>query len=244
MSQGYEKGKLIVKMFGDFSMQYEGKFLRESKTSQSHFMYLMQMLLHFRKSGVSRGDLEEVMFGDRDIDDIHHSLRSVVYNARKKLENAGLPKVNYIIHKNGRLFWTDEIPVEEDASTFEELYMASTQAKTEDERLELLLKTCRCYTGEFLGTYGSLLWVASESRRYRSMFYQCVEDAADILRKREDYMQLEQLGIYAASAAPFSDWETLTLEALVGLGRYVEAGKFYARTVQMYLEERGDQAFG
>ena len=57
--------------------------------------------------------------------------------------------------------------------------------------------------------------------------------------KRQDYLQLEQLGTYASSIAPFSDWESLTMEALIGMGRYEEAGSLYAETVDRYFKERG-----
>lgn len=78
-----EKNLLSVKMFGNFSLLYNGKSLNGQKTSESQFVYLMQIVLHNRKNGVSREAVEEVLFGDRDIDDPHHALRSVVYNARK-----------------------------------------------------------------------------------------------------------------------------------------------------------------
>lgn len=230
--------RLKVRMFGSFGISYKGQSLNGSKTSQSRFVHLMQLLLHFRKSGVSRAMVEEALFGDRDVDDIHHSLRSVIYNARKKLESSGLPKADYIVYKDGLLCWTDAIPVEEDAEMFENLFVQATRAKNEDERLAKLLDACHCYTGEFLEIYGGILWVAAESRRYRGMFCQCVEDVAAILRKKQDYMQLEQLGLYAAKVSPFSDWETLTMEALVGMGRFEEAGRLYTNTVQMYFEER------
>ena len=230
---------LQVKMLGNFLLLYNGKTLSGQKTSESQFTYLMQLVLHHRKNGISREAVEEVLFGDRDIEDPHHALRSVVYNARKKLEKAGLPKCTYIVMEKGILYWTKEIPVEEDAERFEELYMQGKETEDKDERLHLLTEACHRYTGEFLGMYAGVLWSAVEARRYRAMFYRCVEEIVYLLRDRQDFIQMEKIGRYAAKTTPFSDWESVVIEALIGMGKYEEADKYYADTVQMYFEERG-----
>ena len=182
---------LQVKMLGNFLLLYNGKTLSGQKTSESQFTYLMQLVLHHRKNGISREAVEEVLFGDRDIEDPHHALRSVVYNARKKLEKAGLPKCTYIVMEKGILYWTKEIPVEEDAERFEELYMQGKETEDKDERLHLLTEACHRYTGEFLGMYAGVLWSAVEARRYRAMFYRCVEEIVYLLRDRQDFIQME-----------------------------------------------------
>lgn len=230
---------LQVKMLGNFLLLYNGKTLSGQKTSESQFTYLMQLVLHHRKNGISREAVEEVLFGDRDIEDPHHALRSVVYNARKKLEKAGLPKCTYIVMEKGMLYWTKEIPVEEDAERFEELYMLGKEIEDKDERLRLLTEACHRYTGEFLGMFASVLWTAVEARRYRAMFYRCVEEIVYLLRDKQDFIQMEKIGRYAAKTTPFSDWESVVIEALIGMGKYEEADKYYADTVQMYFEERG-----
>ena len=108
--------KLHVQMFGDFALRYRGKIItNEGRTSESQFAYLMQLVLHNRKNGISRDQVERILFEDRDLDDVHHATRSVVYNAKKKLRSSGLPDVNYLEVSKGVLRWTEEIPVVEDA---------------------------------------------------------------------------------------------------------------------------------
>lgn len=230
---------LKVKMFGNFSMMYGETSLLGKKVSETQFAYLMQILLHNLKNGVSREQLEEMMFGDRDIKNVHHTMQSVIYNAKNRLKKSGLPDVNYIKLEKGIFYWTDEIPVEADTAEFEELCQAAENTENEDEKLQLLLDACHCYKGDFLSMYVGVMWAASEARKYRRMFYSCIEQAAQILREREDFMQLEKLGQYASGIAPFADWECLTMEALIGMGRYEEATDLYASTVELYFQERG-----
>lgn len=231
---------LVVKMLGSFSLLYRGKSLVGQKAAESQFTYLMQMVLHYRnKGGVSRKAVEDVLFGDRDVEDRKHAFRSILYNARKRLEKEGCPRADYIIQKDGMLCWTEEIPVEEDADCFEALCLAAREEKSSEERLSLLLEACNAYTGEFLGMYAGLIWAAIESRRYRTMFYRCVEEIVELLRDRQDYITMEKVGRRASKMAPFADWESVTMEALIGMGKYEEARQLYADTVQLYFEERG-----
>ncbi len=231
---------LYVRMLGGFSVQMNGKLIAGgSKADNSQFAYLLQILIHNRDRGVTRDRLEELLFEERDMSNVHHALQSVIYNAKKKLEKAGLPKVNYIEQKKGVFFWTHEIPIIEDASRFEEIYMKAGESEDENERIALYMEACHWYSGEFLPMQAAVIWAAHEARRYREMFCDCVEKAAQLLRLRQDFFQMEELGVYAAKVDPLADWEPVTMEALTSMGRYEEARKLYEDTVDYYFNEQG-----
>lgn len=235
-----EENILYVQTFGNFSLTWNGKpVIGAAKSSETQFAYLMQLILHNRESGASREQIGQLLFGDRDVADLNHAMRSVIYNAKKKLRAAGLPPVNYIEQDKGVYFWTKEIPVKEDAAEMDRLYQEAVSEEDPGLRLELYLEACHCYTGEFLGIQTSSIWVAQESRRYRKIFCTCVEEAVKLLREKQDYFRMEKLGLYAARVHPLADWETVTMEALVGMERDEEALRFYDNTVEMYLQEQG-----
>ncbi|MCI9336915.1 MAG: diguanylate cyclase [Lachnospiraceae bacterium] len=227
-------------MFGGFSLFWNGKLVAGSrKTTESQFNYLMQLLLHHRKEGVSRDMLERVLFEDRDILDIHHAARSVIYNAKKRLKAAGLPDVNYIEQRKGICYWNPQVPVREDAAEFERLFQEAEKAVEQEEKVRLYMEACRLYTGEFLPQQTGVVWVAQEAKRYRLLFCACVERTAQQLRMTQDFLQMEELGIYATAISPLSDWETITMEALVAMGRYEDARRLYDDTVGLYFQEQG-----
>ncbi len=231
---------LYVRTLGGFSVQWNGKLIAGgSKASGSQFVSLLQILIHHREKGVTRDRLEDLLFEDRDIEDIHHALQNVVYGTKRKLEKAGLPPANYIVQKKGVFYWTDEIPLVEDAARFEELFRQAENAEDENERIALYMDACHLYTGEFLPMQAAVIWAAHEARRYREMFCQCVEKAAELLRLRQDFFQMEELGNYAARVDPLADWEPITMEALASMGRYEEARKLYEDTVDYYFNEQG-----
>lgn len=232
-------GVLHVRMFGSFRLYYDGRPLTGEKTRDSYFTGLMQILLHNLSAGVSRDHLEEILFGDRDVENRHQALQTVVYKAKKKLRTMGLPEKNYIYLENGVYYWTAGIPVEEDAAFFDECCRRAEECGDAEDRLERYLEACYAYRGEFLSAYAAVLWAGAEARRYRMLFCRCVERAAQMLREKGEWRRLEELGRHAVKAAPFSDWENLVMEALSELGRYDEAAKFYADTIDKYLKEQG-----
>lgn len=231
--------KLYVQMFGNFQMRYNGSPLTGEKIRDTHFNNLMQILLHNVKTGISRDYLEDILLGDRDVVNRHQALQTIVYKAKKKLKKMGLPDVNYITLENGIYRWTPKIAVVEDAAIFGELYDKAVRCEDEEEQLELYVEACYTYKGEFLSTYTGILWAGAEARHYRKLFHECVEEAAAMLRKKEDWFRLEKLGRYASAIVPFSEWEGLIMEALVESGRHEEARKLYADTVDNYVKELG-----
>lgn len=231
---------LVVRMLGGFSVTWNGKLIAGgSKANGSQFAYLLQILIHNREKGVTRDRLEELLFEDREMSNIHHALQSVIYNAKKRLEQAGLPPAGYIEQRKGVFFWTSQIEVVEDAASFDELYQKAEKAENLEERLALYLDACHWYTGEFLPMQAGVIWAAREARRYREAFCDCMEKATALLRVRQDYFQMEELGSYAAKVDPLADWEPVTMEALVSMGRYEEARKLYEDTVDYYFNEQG-----
>ena len=235
-----QENVLYVRMLGGFSLRWNGKLVAGgSKASDSQNASLLQILIHERDKGVSRDRLEELLFADRDMSNIHHALQSVIYNTKKKLLNAGLPAENCIEQDKGVFRWSGSIPTVEDAACFEGLFHRAEEAPSPDERLALYLDACYAYGGEFLTVQTGTIWAAREARRYKEMFCTAVERATDLLRMNQDFFQMESLGLYAANIDPLADWETVTMEALVSLGRSEEARKLYDTTVQYYFNEQG-----
>ena len=231
-----ESRQLTVRTLGDFTITWGGRQI-STGSRDSQFARLMGILLHYAEHGVERGRLEDMLFEDSSSLDPHHMLRSVIYNTKKKLEKSGLPP-GCIQFRSGIYRWTDQIPVVEDARVFEAL-VAQADAAEGEERIALLHDAVMHYLGEFLPEQTRHVWVIQEERRYQDMFSRCVEELVDRCRETHDYAEMEKLGVYAAKVQPLEDWETVTMEALLGLQKYQEASDLYERTTDLYMEELG-----
>ena len=249
-----------VQMFGNFRMDYNGApFVADKMHKESQFNRLMQAMMHYSDCGIAKDKLEEIVIGERDIDAPHTALRVIVYKTKQKLTQLGLPGNDLIYLENGIYYWTQDIEVDEDAAEFEKLYneacalekqipQETEHAETvrdeqtkgiEDKLLDLYVKALYLYKGEFLSAFTGETWIAQEARRYHTMFDKIIKEAAYILRKRKQFKGLEKLGIYAAKADPFNEWETLVMEAMVETRRYDEASLYYSEVVDYYLKECG-----
>ena len=231
---------LYVKTFGGFSLTWNGNVIGAApKERDSQITRLLEAVIHSGDEGFPRNELEEILFEDRFIEDVSHGLRTIVYNTKKRLQKEGLPAVNYIENRGGRYFWTDEVPVIEDAREFMRLFNEAEDEKDPDVRLRLYLDAVSCYTGDFLPVQTRMIWVAQQDSRYREVFSRCVDNAATLLRMNKDFNQLEHLGKYAARIQPLMDWEALTMEALISMGRDDEARRLYEETEEYYMDELG-----
>ena len=231
---------LKVKMFGTFSMSYGNQSITgKSKSNESNFITLMEALLHAGKEGIARDALEQAIFQNIDLKNIHHSTQNVIYNAKKQLLKYGLPDVNFIEQKEGVYYFTDEIPVVEDAREFDRLFKLAEEEKDKTKKMNLYLDVIHLYDGEFLEHQASVVWIAKEARRYRELFCESVEKAAELLREKEEWFVLEDLGYYAAKVHPFAEWETLTMEALIATSRYEDAIRFYEDISDYYMSVIG-----
>ncbi len=238
--KGQPENLLYVKTLGGFSLSWNGREIAIGpKGRDSQFVRLLEAVIHNREEGVLRSQMEEILFEDREIDDIAHGMRTIIYNARKRLEKEGLPKANYIENIDNRYYWSEEIPVQEDAWEFEAAYNAAENEKDPDVRLRLYLEACDLYTGEFLPQQTRMIWVAQEDRKYRTIYEDCVHNAAALLRMNKNYHQLEMLGRQASRLQPLAEWEALIMEALIALGRDEEARRLYEVTENYYMDELG-----
>ena len=230
MPAGKQKA-LSVCMLGTFCVYWDGKpIIGLFRSGMTQPAAALQMILHYRQSGVSKSQLIDYLFEDRDVQNATHSLHVQLHNLRRMLRQAGLPDTNYFRRENDTYFWTPEIPVREDAEEFERICDDVRKAGSGQEELRLCLRACQAYGGDFFGVRTNNGWAAQEARRYEQLFIDCTERAAGRLRENRNYTELEQLGQHASRVQPFFDWERLTMEALIEQGRYAEAKKLYMVT--------------
>ena len=127
MEEREEMQVLSVRMLGGFSMVWNGVELIDGRQAGSQFCALMQTVLFYHDKGAARAVLKEMLFEDREVDDVSHAIRNVIYNARKRLKLLGMPEANYLEVRRGIYYWTDEVALKLDTDEMERLYLAAKQ---------------------------------------------------------------------------------------------------------------------
>jgi two-component SAPR family response regulator len=108
----------------------------------------------------------------------------------------------------------------------------------DDEKIELLHEAVYLYQGDFLERQIGLNWITRENWRCRKLFAETVNTLAKLLKENGRYEMLERLGLYAARIQPFSDWETLTMEAFISMGKTEAAYQLFDDTIDLYLHQQ------
>ena len=198
-------GAINVVTFGGFSVAYNGREISFGQQNESQIVHLLQLLLHCRDKGVTRDLAKAELFRDREIDDVSHSIRNIIYNLRKKLREYDLPESQFVVKRSGNYYWADDIPVAEDAAAFEESFNEAMAEEDPDRKLELLVRTIYLYKGEFLADNEDSAWAASEAKRYKDLFARSVNAAAELMRKARRYDLMQEIGDYASEVDPFAE---------------------------------------
>ena len=235
---------LVMETLGCFSLRYNDVSLTGmSHNTETYFSSLLQLLVHRGANGVSREELEHLLFGEKELKNSAHHLQSVIYSAQNRLKKAGVPSDRPVIMKNGIYYLDPDIPVWEDAREFEKLAEQGFKSSGECQ-LRFLMEAISIYRGEFLQGGSPITWIAGESWRLRAVFERCVRLAAAFLREEGKYGLLEQLGRYCSSVEPFAEWEELIMEAYVANGDYDRARAFYLEMNDSYLRQQGSVPTG
>ena len=235
-------GRLHVKMFGKFSVTYNGREILDGMSGKSQFALVLETIIHNRAAGAGKNLLAQTLFEDRDIEDVSHSIRNILYNAKKKLRSYGLPDTDYFRKKNNLYFWTDEIEVVEDTEQFETLYKNAHLEADPKKRFSDLVSAMRKYTGMFLQNMETVAWMSNEAIRLKSLFHDCVKEIETLAVDLQLFRELEEVGRYACKVDPYSEWEVLVLRALIALSRYEEAESYYNTSIDRYIKEYGSNS--
>lgn len=241
MNSNTERSPLYVRMLDGFSMVYEGKELVDGRQIGSQFCGLMEALLYSGKNGVGRTQLKEILFEDREIEDVQHAIRNVIYNAKKRLKSQGLPDDGYIDVVKGTYYWVSDVPLIMDTEEMMRLYEEASSEEDKEKKLDLLLEASHLYRSSFLEHINNSTWAMQEARKFRMLFHDCVNEAAEIIREKKDFRTLKSLGDFAVSVDPFADWEVLVVEALASMGKYEEAQNLCEETIDLYVMEFGQR---
>ena len=236
------KDMIYVRTFSGFSARYNGEEIARGGQGESQIGMLLLLLFHYGDTGVERSLIRTALFEDREIEDVSHAIRNVIYNMRKKLRELGLPEASYVRQTRGVYYWTGEVGVEEDAHLFEAAY---EEALAEDDpklQADKLIACCYRYEGRFFAGIESVPWIFREAERYSAMFRDSVERACEYLRSRHRFKDMYDLASYAAGVDPFAEWEVPMMEALTNLGKYAEAEVLYDETVDNYIAEYGNRS--
>lgn len=233
-----QENTLKVRMFGTFTMEYQGKLISMERNHWTKANQLLQRLL-CSPNGIEREQLWHDLFLHEDVTNPSGSLRALLFRLRKHLKEQGIPGEDYIHIRKHRYYFEPDCPVECDIYQFEQAIEEADKTANEETRNRLLKAAAELYRGEFLQGLGTVDWAVVLNVKYKKLYTNCVRSLCEEYRKNKEYKNMEEISGQAAALYPFDGWQSYRMEALVALGCEKEAVALYENTEQMLLEELG-----
>ena len=237
--------ELKVNMLGRFSITYGEQPITFKRNSATKAVKLLQILLHSSlvedhgNTGIPRAQLLDDLFGREELANVGNNLRVTVFRLRKMLIEAGLPEYEYIVKEKGVFYWRSPMKVDLDVARFMELVREGEEEVDETRKMNLWEKACRLYKGELLPMQSGEDWVIMNSVRYKDKYSKILRRLCAYRKEQHEYDTILELTDNAIEIYPFDEWQSLKIDALMGMNRYKEAYQLYDATSKMFFEELG-----
>lgn len=230
---------LKVTMFGHFSVNWGDKIIAFKRTTSTKALQLFQILLYTNETGIQRTRLLEYLYSRDELADMANNLRVTSHRLKKMLVDAGMPEYDYIQIKKGIYKWTSPMEVQIDVLEFAKLIEQAKAEEDTEKRMDLLLKACRIYKGEFLPELSGEDWALLESVEYKRIYEEALKEVCEYKKEQKQYQEVLELSKIASEIYPFDEWQSVLMEALVAMNRYKEAIQVYENTAKLFFAELG-----
>lgn len=235
------QSKMVVQMFGGFSISFgDGVFLLE-KSRSNKALYLLQYLMMHRSQGISRSALAQLLYSNSEVENPTNALKIAIHRMRKMLADAGASDQEYILFKKGVYFWNNELECEIDAESFEQIAKRASDTTLESQEcLELYQAAERLYKGDFLPMSASEDWVAIQTVRYQNMYLECVGGIYRLLSEKQEFEPLLKILERAIKMLPYHETVyVLYISCLFEMKRFQRAIEVYNAVATMLFQELG-----
>ena len=178
-----EREILEITMLGSMHILWRGEEIRVSGNRAPRFLQLLQMVWLSGGQGVTRQDILRDLYEGKNLSNPSNCINNLVLQARRHLQDAGLPRADYIELKEGRFVPDGQIEMNCDAEQFHRLITEAREAGEsgrEEEQETLYRAAFAAYSGALLPEQTDQPWVERKARRLAGEY----REAADLLMQR------------------------------------------------------------
>ena len=176
-----------VRMFGGFSLNYEGQEIVLGRNTTAKFIQLLQLVWLQDGTPMSKDRIVRALYEMDDLSNPNNSFNNLVYQMRRQMVRAELPDKDYIIRK-GKLFTEDDtVLLDLDVRRFRGLMNRGRAEDDPDKKAELFSEALDLYSGELLPEASSETWVIMHSVALQRSFDEAVHFLGDYYKEKKDY---------------------------------------------------------
>lgn len=234
-----------ARLLGGFSFSRYGQEVPIKGNLRSKYLQIFAMLLKAGKEGISKERLMVQIAADTDNrEKMMNNLRQQIHVLRRTLITLGIPEGELVVSVKGRYYFSRDQDIITDTGQIDELYRELRSGKSgEEERMEILREICHTYSGEFLPMLSGEEWAAVEGAYYQNIFFECLKELCELLKKQKNYDEMLELCSKASQLHPYDEWQAVEIDCLMAKNRYMDALKVYEKATEVFYEEFGVSPF-
>jgi DNA-binding SARP family transcriptional activator len=232
---------LKIKMFGEFSIAYDGKEINDQGSRSKKLWTLLEYLVTFREREVYQSELIDLLWPDGDVENPANTLKTLLHRVRSTVSEIGIEVKDLIQYRRGAYSWNTSIPQVVDTDVFEAYYQeAYSFGISEEEKRSKPLAAAELYKGGFLPKNSLEPWVVPISTYYHGRYLKVVCDAAESLESINAYDEIVSLCQKAANLDPYEEGiHQYLIRALMQTGRQQKAQAHYEYVNQLFFTKFG-----
>ena len=136
---------LTVRMLGGFSLSYQGEEIVLGRNTTAKFVQLLQLLWLRGDKGISKQQIVRCLYEDDELSNPNNSFNNLIFQMRKQMVAAGLPRKNYIT-KVGKTYIPDPtILIKVDVQEVHDSVQRARESSDKEEKTAAYLTAFECY---------------------------------------------------------------------------------------------------
>lgn len=224
-----------VTLFRTFSVTFQGKTITSKQIKSNRLSMLFSFMIVNHNRNILASELIDFLWNDEDMSDAAGALKNLVYRLRTYLK-ATFQIDDLIQTGKGAYFLNKDYAFEIDAKQFVSLSLLLDGQPESEEKLEIYKKFFAIYKGKYLQEFKEKSTVLVEEEYYHSIYLNQVLKCVAYLQEQKRYRDME---ILIRKAIHLDNTEERLYEELIRSlyfqGKYKEANKMYAYTIELLL---------
>ncbi|MBO4415817.1 MAG: hypothetical protein J5824_07540 [Lachnospiraceae bacterium] len=233
---------LVIKTFGGFSMANGDRIISDQDNRSKKLWIILEYIIAFHDRNIPQSTIIDLIWNEDSITaDPENALKTALHRIREMIAELDLTEKKTVLRKQGTFSWNNAIECEFDFEDFIAFYnKAMSGERTDEEKIELLMKGFELYKGEFLPKCSTEGWASNLATRYLNIYEKLVNELAILLVKYERFNEVTDICTKAAALDPLD--ENINYYLVLGLyksGNQHKAIEQYRRITDLYYNEFG-----
>lgn len=188
-----------IRLFGSLGIETTlGRLTGAEITSRKCCLLLLYLLCN-RDRVIPVRELAEALWPDQILDDPYNMLKNVAFRLRRSL--APICERPLVVAHHGTYLLNPELRFEVDCDSFDKLMRLYYRHPGVDP--ECLAAAIKLYRGSLMPALDTELWLIARTHFYKNAYLQAVQDYADLMLEKNDYISVYVLTRDAMSVYPY-----------------------------------------